>query len=149
MASNIHDESVSSAPTRAYETKPSSKSIPQQSVIDIEATTLEMEAFRGPRKINGSAGETQKEEIGICLTWKDVWVTASNRKSGSKSILHGLTGYAKPGQLLAIMGPSGCGKSTLLDSLAGISSQVPKLLHDSCPPISFKVFFFYSTLVFL
>jgi len=58
---------------------------------------------------------------GICLTWKDVWVTASNRKNGSRSILEGLTGYAKPGQLLAIMGPSGCGKSTLLDTLAGIS----------------------------
>ncbi|QCD84124.1 ATP-binding cassette [Vigna unguiculata] len=56
---------------------------------------------------------------GICLTWKDVWVTASNRKNGSRSILEGLTGYAKPGQLLAIMGPSGCGKSTLLDTLAG------------------------------
>ncbi|KHN01284.1 ABC transporter G family member 11 [Glycine soja] len=64
-----------------------------------------MEAFRCPRKIN--------REEGICLTWKDVWVAASNRKSGSISILKGLTGYAKSGQLLAIMGPSGCGKSTL------------------------------------
>ncbi|RZB70850.1 ABC transporter G family member 11 isoform F [Glycine soja] len=111
----LHDESVSSAPTRAYETKP------QQSVIDLEATTLEMEAFRGPRKMNRGEGEgvAQKEEIGICLTWKDVWVTASNKKNGSKSILQRLTGYAKPGQLLAIMGPSGCGKSTLLDTLAG------------------------------
>ncbi|XP_040864580.1 ABC transporter G family member 1 isoform X3 [Glycine max] len=114
MACNIHDESVSSAATCAYETKP------QQSGIDIEATTLEMEAFRGPRKMNGSVSVTQKDEIGmICMTWKDVWVTASNRKNGSKSILQGLTGYAKPGQLLAIMGPSGCGKSTLLDTLAG------------------------------
>ncbi|PNX69381.1 ABC transporter G family member 11-like protein, partial [Trifolium pratense] len=51
------------------------------------------------------------------------WVTvaASSSKGKmkeSKSILDGLTGYAKPGQLLAIMGPSGCGKSTLLDALA-------------------------------
>ena len=124
----LHDESVSSAPTLAYETKP------QQSVIDLEATTLEMEAFRGPRKMNRGEGEgvAQKEEIGICLTWKDVWVTASNKKNGSKSILQRLTGYAKPGQLLAIMGPSGCGKSTLLDTLAGIytSSQVLKLLNN-------------------
>ncbi|XP_027346986.1 ABC transporter G family member 11-like [Abrus precatorius] len=59
------------------------------------------------------------EEVGICLTWKDLWVISSMGKNGSKSILQGLTGFAKPGQLLAIMGPSGCGKSTLLDTLAG------------------------------
>ena len=62
----------------------------------------------------------EREEKGTCLSWKDVRVTASVGKNGSKSILEGLTGYAKPGQLLAIMGPSGCGKSTLLDTLAGM-----------------------------
>ncbi|XP_071932912.1 ABC transporter G family member 1-like [Coffea arabica] len=53
---------------------------------------------------------------GVYLTWKDVWVTVSNVKEGTKSFLQGLNGYATPGQLLAIMGPSGCGKSTLLDA---------------------------------
>ncbi|XP_045819247.1 ABC transporter G family member 1-like isoform X1 [Trifolium pratense] len=77
----------------------------QRSVLDIETTTTLDEVSSN----------------GICLTWKDIWVNtiSSNGKNGSKSILQGLTGYAKPGQLLAIMGPSGCGKSTLLDTLAG------------------------------
>ncbi|CAL0331469.1 unnamed protein product [Lupinus luteus] len=65
------------------------------------------------------------QEGGVFLTWEDLWVTVSNGKNGRKPILEGVKGYAKPGQLLAIMGPSGCGKSTLLDALAGrLSSKI-------------------------
>ncbi|XVE83109.1 hypothetical protein DITRI_Ditri16bG0061200 [Diplodiscus trichospermus] len=56
---------------------------------------------------------------GIFLIWIDLWVAVSGGKRGSRAILQGLTGYAEPGKVLAIMGPSGSGKSSLLDALAG------------------------------
>nr|XP_043622254.1 ABC transporter G family member 1-like [Erigeron canadensis] len=60
-------------------------------------------------------------EAGVSLTWKDLSVTVMDGKHGrsSRSILQGVTGYARPGEILAIMGPSGSGKSTLLDALSG------------------------------
>lgn len=60
-------------------------------------------------------------EGGVYLTWEDLWVRVPKGRNygSSKPILQGLTGYARPGELMAIMGPSGCGKSTLLDALAG------------------------------
>lgn len=88
-----------------YETKPNSSRV--------EATALEIEEEWSVPKAKGESSGWREEE-GMSLTWKKVWVTASMGNNGSKSILQGLTGYAKPGQLLAIMGPSGSGKSTLL-----------------------------------
>ncbi|XP_077214292.1 ABC transporter G family member 1-like [Tasmannia lanceolata] len=61
----------------------------------------------------------QAKTNGVSLTWDNLCVKTMNSKSGSRVILEGLTGYAQPGEVLAIMGPSGCGKSTLLDALAG------------------------------
>ncbi|CAL9182699.1 unnamed protein product [Musa hybrid cultivar] len=50
---------------------------------------------------------------------EDLWVSAPGRKGGHVSILCGITGFARPGEVLVMMGRSGCGKSTLLDALAG------------------------------
>ena len=63
-----------------------------------------------------------KSQLLITLTWNDFWVTISNKSNGrQRHLLHGMTGYAEPGHIMAIMGPSGSGKSILLDTLAGIN----------------------------
>lgn len=64
-----------------------------------------------------------EEENDITVTWENLQARVAGGKN-RKLILNGLTGYAQPGKLLAIMGPSGCGKSTLLDALAGMISCV-------------------------
>lgn len=45
----------------------------------------------------------EKREGNIFLTWKDLWVTVPNGESGRRPIVQGLTGYAEPGNVLAIM----------------------------------------------
>lgn len=60
----------------------------------------------------------------VYLIWEDITVLIPNinEKSSNKPtrrILNGVTGFAQPSRIMAIMGPSGSGKSTLLDCLAG------------------------------
>ncbi|KAK9904515.1 hypothetical protein M0R45_000659 [Rubus argutus] len=87
----------------------------------IPTTVLEIETVaRGVSIQNQNRNHVvplMEGDEGVFLTWEDLWVTVQGRSC--RSILQGITGYAKPGQLLAIMGPSGCGKSTFLDALAG------------------------------
>lgn len=60
-------------------------------------------------------------KLSIQLFWRDLTFTvkASRRfKKFVKTILFPMTGYANPGETLAIMGPSGSGKTSLLNILA-------------------------------
>jgi ABC-type multidrug transport system ATPase subunit len=65
------------------------------------------------------------------LTWEDVRVTVGGggpRGAPDVTILDGISGHARPGEVLAIMGPSGGGKTTLLDTLAGECEFVRHLI---------------------
>ncbi|KAF5730411.1 putative ATP-binding cassette transporter [Tripterygium wilfordii] len=66
-------------------------------------------------------GKTNTEFVGDVsarLTWKDLTVMVTLSNGETQKVLEGLTGYAEPGTLTALMGPSGSGKSTLLDALS-------------------------------
>lgn len=57
-------------------------------------------------------------DVSARLTWKDLTVMVTLSNGETHNVLEGLTGYAEPGTLTALMGPSGSGKSTLLDALS-------------------------------
>ncbi|KAF6153442.1 hypothetical protein GIB67_003632 [Kingdonia uniflora] len=57
-------------------------------------------------------------DVSARLTWKDLTVMVTLGNGDTQTVLDGLTGYAEPGSLMALMGPSGSGKSTLLDALS-------------------------------
>ncbi len=51
------------------------------------------------------------------FTWKDVEYTVPYR-GGERKLLNKVSGYAKPGVMVALVGASGAGKTTLLNTLA-------------------------------
>lgn len=57
-------------------------------------------------------------DVSARLTWQDLTVMVTMGDGETQNVLEGLTGYAEPGSLTALMGPSGSGKSTMLDALS-------------------------------
>ncbi|CAK8992170.1 unnamed protein product [Durusdinium trenchii] len=54
----------------------------------------------------------------VRVDWNDVGLVATMKGVEDKHILRKVSGFAVPGELLAIMGPSGAGKTSLLNCLA-------------------------------
>ncbi|XP_014672480.1 PREDICTED: ABC transporter G family member 14-like, partial [Priapulus caudatus] len=55
------------------------------------------------------------------LLFRDVTLSLSQQ-----TILNGVSGFCRPGEMLAIMGPTGSGKTSLLNVLAGRISQIER-----------------------
>ncbi|RDX58457.1 ABC transporter G family member 15 [Mucuna pruriens] len=56
----------------------------------------------------------------MVMVWEDVTVERlASFGEEKKKLLNGITGFAEPARIMAVMGPSGCGKTTFLDSLTG------------------------------
>eukprot|EP00644_Phytophthora_capsici_P011350 jgi/Phyca11/110282/e_gw1.18.138.1 len=59
--------------------------------------------------------------VPVTVAFKDLWYTVPDPTDSSKTInlLKGISGYALPGTITALMGSSGAGKTTLMDVIAG------------------------------
>ncbi|KAJ8577783.1 hypothetical protein ON010_g1422 [Phytophthora cinnamomi] len=62
-----------------------------------------------------------KKFIPVTVAFMDLWYTVPDPTDSKKSIdlLKGISGYALPGTITALMGSSGAGKTTLMDVIAG------------------------------
>ena len=135
---DIEMQSIASGEEDGRSTSTMDKTFPFSNIADFSRPDLEINeasSLRFGSEVTTSLGtdSTEQENYFACnnvgfmssnregffLTWKELLVSVPDGKGRRRPILQGLTGYAEPGKMLAIMGPSGCGKSTLLDSLAG------------------------------
>ncbi|KAJ6142049.1 hypothetical protein N7497_011148 [Penicillium chrysogenum] len=72
---------------------------------------------RGQASSDNGASFNRLSSSERCFTWQNVEYTVPYG-NGTRKLLNGVNGYAKPGVMIALMGASGAGKTTLLNTLA-------------------------------
>ncbi|KAG1706776.1 hypothetical protein DVH05_028704 [Phytophthora capsici] len=67
------------------------------------------------------APASEKHFVPVTIAFKDLWYTVPDPANPKDTIdlLKGISGYALPGTITALMGSSGAGKTTLMDVIAG------------------------------
>ncbi|KAG2793954.1 ABC transporter G family member 31 [Phytophthora cactorum] len=65
--------------------------------------------------------EREKNFTPVTVAFQDLWYSVPNPKNPKESLdlLKGVSGFAMPGSVTALMGSSGAGKTTLMDVIAG------------------------------
>lgn len=105
-------------------TKKAKKALEQASSPDDEEKAVPSGGGGGVLASN-ARGEAQGEMEALekisksesIFTWQDVEYSVPYQ-GGQRKLLSGVSGYAKPGLMVALMGASGAGKTTLLNTLA-------------------------------
>jgi len=106
---------------------------PLKSHVDDEFAEFSTDAgqgsfFEGQRMESKSVEVSLIQQHTFSMNWHDLCLSVRLKTGGPfkrsketvvKPILKGITGYARPGQVLAIMGGSGAGKTALLSMLGG------------------------------
>lgn len=82
-----------------------------------------------PKSLNGTTGEVvvhvtphhERQFDPVTVAFQDLWYSVPHPSNPKESIdlLKGISGFAKPGTMTALMGSSGAGKTTLMDVIAG------------------------------
>lgn len=102
-------------------TKRSKQKAKQDTIADEEKGGKVNDSSASSERTQSNEGENEAlqsiSNSESVFTWEDVCYTVPYQ-GGERQLLNNISGYAKPGLMIALMGASGAGKTTLLNTLS-------------------------------
>jgi len=113
----ISEASFLSAANASASAMTASSSVTDLVVQEAEEFSMKNPAVIVPVQVNATASSTLPFTP-VTLSFENIAYDVTLPDKTSKTLLRGISGFARPGTLTALMGASGAGKTTLLDVLA-------------------------------